>query len=754
MELGSDNDALAPSSLRISTENHNHPYALSIASSASSSTSSVFSLDAPSSQSSVSSSSTNWENEQDNQYYLHQPVRQPIAVQRAADVTIASYASKPGSIRLPISQAVAPESRQHPRRTQRLANQNGGPTAAGPKAPPTLVRQCERKDNFVESLVDTTTQMIETIWPLSVLSCGRDTSVDGKDKNLIGLRTFVQEVLRRSKTSYSTLQVALYYLVLIQSCLPKHDFTMEQREDTPSCRAMQCGRRMFLAALILASKYLQDRNFSSRAWSKISGLKACEINMNEMAFLTAVGWKLHIPEPVFQRWTKIVLRYSPSASSPTSPRSSPLSTNMWKAIIPQLTPDLALASFGDAKLSPSFGRVSPSCIKPPSGIDFKETLWSESNQPTPTNAQSIPKTLEPTPRACNMEPRIPPAPLPRFGGLLPTPEMTPQTERFSNSLSTPAVGAEGLCPRRSSMSIAMENAHNACMARMTLDMPTPPWRPAVPQAFPTPTRRSSLARSGSSISSPETMISDRSTRSSRSSSISSVASSTGALSQPRPGGLAAQATCRRANMQLSGIQECQPTILRSSPAILSWEVDSQNVSPEAVMDSNMNYFNRNNVEVKLPSTAASAYNKSTHEAAVALRDLALNRQGLKDQEGIRTTMPRKRERPKSMDLSMQDSVRDLLRLGCLGDITNGRTRDEDDGIVLPDCSVADSFIVPKDGENSLPEGLDKKFKPLLVKEGPRKRACATSMKEESRKLSQFITEQTMRQRPGMWEGVI
>lgn len=597
--------------------------------------------------------------------------------------------------------------------------------------------------------------MIEAIWPLSVLSCGRDTSADGKDKNLIGLRTFVQEVLRRSKTSYSTLQVALYYLVLIQSCLPKHDFTMEQREDTPSCRAMQCGRRMFLAALILASKYLQDRNFSSRAWSKISGLKACEINMNEMAFLTAVGWKLHIPEPVFERWTKVILRYSPSASSPTSPRSSPVATNMWKVIIPQLTPDLALASFGDAKLSPGFGRVSPSCaIKAPSVIDFKETLWSESNQSTPTNTQSIPKTLEPTPRACNMEPRMPPAPLPRFGGLLPTPEMTPQTERFSNTLSTPAVGAEGLCPRRSSMSIAMENVQNACMARMTLDMPTPPWRPAVPQGFPTSTRRSSLARSSSSISSPETMISDRSTRSSRSSSISSVASSTGALSQPRPGGLAAQATCRRANMQLSGIQEYQPTILKSSPAMLSWEADPQNVSPEAVADSNMNYFNRNNVEVKHPPTAASAYNKSTHEAAVALRDLALNRQGLRGQEGIRATIPRKRERPKSIDLSVQDSVRDLLSLRCLGDITNVRIRDGDDSIVLPDCSVADSFIVPKGGENLLPGGLDRKFIPLLAKEGPRKRVCATSMREESRKLSQFIAEQTMRQRPGMWEGVI
>lgn len=178
--------------------------------------------------------------------------------------------------------------------------------------------------------------MIETIWPLSVLSFGLDPGFDNKEQNIIGLRTFVQEVLRRSKTSYSTLQVALYYVVLIQSSIPQHDFTMEQVVDSHSSRAMQCGRRMFLAALILASKYLQDRNFSARAWSRISGLTPYEINTNEMAFLSAVNWKLHIPEPLFSRWTDLVLKYSLSS---TSSRSLP-ALRSWRSIIPYLTPDL------------------------------------------------------------------------------------------------------------------------------------------------------------------------------------------------------------------------------------------------------------------------------------------------------------------------------------------------------------------------------------------------------------------------------
>src|SRR6478735_9780096 len=145
---------------------------------------------------------------------------------------------------------------------------------------------------------DSSTQIVEAIWPTSSVVCRNETG----NNSVLPLRTFIQETLRRSRTSYSTLQVALYYLILIKAHVPKHDFTMEQPEDVASVRALQCGRRMFLAALILASKHLQDRNYSARAWSKISGLKVCEINTNEMAFLAAVNWNLHITDPVWDKW--------------------------------------------------------------------------------------------------------------------------------------------------------------------------------------------------------------------------------------------------------------------------------------------------------------------------------------------------------------------------------------------------------------------------------------------------------------------
>ena len=67
-----------------------------------------------------------------------------------------------------------------------------------------------------------------------------------------------------------------------------------------------CGRRMFLAALILASKFQQDRTYSNKAWSKISGLPVSEINLNEITFLSLIDYRLFVSQAVFQKWVGIL----------------------------------------------------------------------------------------------------------------------------------------------------------------------------------------------------------------------------------------------------------------------------------------------------------------------------------------------------------------------------------------------------------------------------------------------------------------
>lgn len=339
--------------------------------------------------------------------------------------------------------------------------------------------------------IDSASQIVENIWPLSAKSHPSDSAAG--NRGVLPLRTFIQETLRRSRTSYCTLQVALYYLIKVKSQVPRHDISAEQIREKPQLRAMQCGRRMFLAALILASKYLQDRNYSARAWSKISGLNTKEINQNELMFLDAVEWRLHIPEPTYYRWTNIVLKLTPGASG-----WFPTESLCWRTVLPRLTPELKdnielgspispASSFSGYDLDSLSPRSPPACEMPS----------LSSGEPSPTCPRNIPMTLEPTPRVDYPSSSFPPVPRPP---MLPTPQMAPQ----SSITFTPAVSIDTPSPRRpSSIGVAMSQAQNACVARSTIDqrpqaMPCPKTNGS--DGYPSLVRRASLGSSNTFVS--------------------------------------------------------------------------------------------------------------------------------------------------------------------------------------------------------------------------------------------------------------
>jgi len=162
------------------------------------------------------------------------------------------------------------------------------------------------KNALVENLVDTTVLIIDVIWynfPVNLNS------------QVIPLRVFIQETLRRSRTSWSTLQTALFYLMRIKPqitilWLNPDRWTLNSKDDDNSNNQgsdpATCGRRMFLASLIIASKYLQDRNYANNAWSKICGLPVREINVIERRFLKLIDYNLFIGEDVYKRWTNLL----------------------------------------------------------------------------------------------------------------------------------------------------------------------------------------------------------------------------------------------------------------------------------------------------------------------------------------------------------------------------------------------------------------------------------------------------------------
>jgi len=529
---------------------------------------------------------------------------------------------------------------------------------------------------------ESATQMVEVIWPLSVPSC-RGDSVHG----VLPLRTFIQETLRRSRTSFSTLQVALYYLIVIKAHVPKFDFTMEQPVDAHWSRALQCGRRMFLAALILASKYLQDRNYSARAWSKISGLTVSEINTNEMAFLQAVNWKLHVPEPLFERWQDILIKYT--SQQPPSP-GSPVMMNTWKLILPRLTP--ALDTLGGNFCKPFKLRAPQPLRKVPLSI-LTEMPPAPETVPSPVSV-GIPRVLEPTPTM------LPPTPSLVRLGPLPTPVLTPQ----STASNTPAVSNAGSGSRRLSFCSAMARAQREAMARTTYECRFPPTRYTAPDICEVPIRRTSDL-SDSSQSSPESMVSDTSSRCSRNSSVSSASSGSALAWAPTPVKLARLATLRSAGQTYT--LPLQPQLEIPSKEMAYGSVTIEPLSAEPMSSPDFGSFHISDLET------LNAFECT--EKTRAKRD---------ENKAFAT---RKRGRS-SVDLTLQQNVRSILNAAsCVVESPKS---------ILVDEHVAKSFLLDSTNRTpSLgfgPKALQSPTRSLLERRMPvqtccgRKRACCAS----------------------------
>lgn len=463
----------------------------------------VFSSYRTSPQTSVSSLSTS---------SCPKPVQRPEPVGRGLSEDVLAW----GALKNNVEHAGAGVQR-HPRRSS---------TAPTLRQPPKLQRQEERKTAFVDGLVgkepwsltssyptkswsswiDSATDMVEAIWPLST---SPRCKAGPTGKGVLPLRMFIQETLKRSGTSYSTLQVALYYLILIKPHVPSHDFTMQQPQDEQSLRALQCGRRMFLAALILASKYLQDRTYSANAWSKISGLKVAEVNLNEMTFLSTVKWKLHIPTPTFERWTDIVL--TTSSPQPPGPPTGLARSECWKSIVRRLTPDLeSIPSKVSSAVTMACHTSQVYRLLRPIGNSGLEAWPIRFTSPEgATSDLQGSQTFH-----ARTEVDLPPLPPTRVEPL-PTPQITPESSTFS----TPAVSATFAKPW------CLHTTQSVCMTQTVIQHGPRTSTSDVLSSYPGVCRLSST-RSSSSESSPESMVSDNSSyKHSRSSSFSSVSSS-------------------------------------------------------------------------------------------------------------------------------------------------------------------------------------------------------------------------------------
>lgn len=114
------------------------------------------------------------------------------------------------------------------------------------------------------------------------------------------LRTYLREVLKRSQTGWTTAQMAVQYLFQTQRAIRRH--LQRHRGASIVC----CARRMFLAALIVASKFVQDKTYRNSAWATIARLPVREVNLAERVFLDLCQYRLYVPPLMFAELHRVL----------------------------------------------------------------------------------------------------------------------------------------------------------------------------------------------------------------------------------------------------------------------------------------------------------------------------------------------------------------------------------------------------------------------------------------------------------------
>ncbi|KAJ2159810.1 hypothetical protein GGF46_002750 [Coemansia sp. RSA 552] len=103
-------------------------------------------------------------------------------------------------------------------------------------------------------------------------------------------QTFCTELLRSTQISMPIVMLALLYVNRFKRKFPHlHGGNGSEY-------------RMFVVALMLASKSLEDNTFTTQTWSEVSHLPARELAIMQRELLTALDHRLHVTEADYSAW--------------------------------------------------------------------------------------------------------------------------------------------------------------------------------------------------------------------------------------------------------------------------------------------------------------------------------------------------------------------------------------------------------------------------------------------------------------------
>ncbi|EGW31145.1 uncharacterized protein SPAPADRAFT_142523 [Spathaspora passalidarum NRRL Y-27907] len=139
------------------------------------------------------------------------------------------------------------------------------------------------KSQFNSILVNCTINLIKILYSESKI-------------NETNLSIFIVEILKRSKTSIQTLQLACFYLTKLINKKEKITITDP--------------KKLFLGLVILASKFNQDYNYSFKSWLKICGLESSSTKViKELEFkcLQMLQFELSLNGDKYENWCNVLM---------------------------------------------------------------------------------------------------------------------------------------------------------------------------------------------------------------------------------------------------------------------------------------------------------------------------------------------------------------------------------------------------------------------------------------------------------------
>ncbi|ORX91723.1 hypothetical protein K493DRAFT_198971, partial [Basidiobolus meristosporus CBS 931.73] len=101
---------------------------------------------------------------------------------------------------------------------------------------------------------------------------------------------FCHNIVSKSSISTATVYLALKYVQRIK----EHAAVLEKEQDFEF--------NLFLAAVVLAHKSLEDCTYANRTWCQLSGLSLNILNQWEKRLLSMIKYNTHVSAEEFFQW--------------------------------------------------------------------------------------------------------------------------------------------------------------------------------------------------------------------------------------------------------------------------------------------------------------------------------------------------------------------------------------------------------------------------------------------------------------------